>query len=122
MQFIDRRSRRTAGVFWHNSAETWIDIYNATGSSAPLAANFMTESGIVDAFVMLGPRPVDTFRQYTTLTGVVPLPQQYTLAYHQCRWNYDNETDVMEVAANFDRYDIPLDTMWLDIEYTDQKK
>lgn len=82
----------------------------------------MTESGILDAFILLGPRPLDTFGQYTRLTGVAPLPQLYTLAYHQCRWNYDNATDVKEVAARFEANDIPLDTMWLDIEYTDAKK
>lgn len=28
----------------------------------------------------------------------------------------------MEVSNNFDVYDIPMDTMWLDIEYTDGKR
>lgn len=49
-------------------------------------------------------------------------PQLYTLAYHQCRWNYDSQQDVVDVAANFDVYNIPMDTMWLDIEYTDGKR
>lgn len=71
---------------------------------------------------MLGPSPKDVFAQYTKLTGVLPLPQTYTLGYHQSRWNYDNQSDVLNVAAGFDQHDIPLDTMWLDIEYTDQKK
>lgn len=129
-------SRRTAGVFWHNAAETWVDIFTAeknvvssimnfvSGSSetTPPAANFMSESGIIDAFIMLGPSPLDVFKQYTALTGTAKLPQLYALAYHQCRWNYNDEKDVETVSAKFDEHDIPMDTMWLDIEYTDGKK
>lgn len=73
------RTTGTAGVFWMNAAETWVDIYNNTelNSSSPgSAAHFMSESGIVDAFILLGELPQNTFKQYSDLTGVVPLPQQ----------------------------------------------
>lgn len=127
----------TAGVFWHNSAETWVDIYNrhsdknvlssivdivAGSHQEPLAAHFMSEAGIIDTFIMLGSTPLNTFKQYTDLTGTAPLPQHFALAYHQSRWNYNDELDVNTVSANFDVHDIPMDTMWLDIEYTDNKK
>lgn len=48
--------------------------------------------------------------------------QVFALAYHQCRWNYNDEQDVDQVSNKFDEHDIPMDTMWLDIEYTDSKK
>lgn len=34
----------------------------------------MFESGIFDGFFFLGPNPRDIFKQYTTITGSVPLP------------------------------------------------
>lgn len=84
-------SESTAGVYWQNPSETWVDIYNpnseknvlsslvnmVSGSSEkdPLAAHFMSESGIVDVFILMGPSPLDTFKQYTDLTGTAPLPQ-----------------------------------------------
>lgn len=46
----------------------------------------------------------------------------FALGYHQCRWNYNDEQDVNSVSNKFDEHDIPMDTMWLDIEYTDSKK
>lgn len=46
----------------------------------------------------------------------------FSIAYHQCRWNYNDETDVELVNKGFDEHDIPMDVMWLDIEYTDGKK
>ncbi|XP_015603638.1 neutral alpha-glucosidase AB [Cephus cinctus] len=128
---------RTSGVFWHNAAETWVDILSSADNNVvesivsfvsgstkkfQVDAHFMSESGVIDVFFMLGPKPLDVFRQYTILTGTAPLPQMFSLGYHQSRWNYNDQDDVNQVSEGFDRYDMPLDVMWLDIEYTDGKK
>ncbi|XP_043482862.1 neutral alpha-glucosidase AB [Leptopilina heterotoma] len=127
---------RTSGVFWNNAAETWVDILSSadnnvvesivnlvTGSKkSQVDAHFMSESGVIDVFFLLGPKPLDTFRQYALLTGTAPLPQIFSLGYHQSRWNYNDQQDVQQIADNFDKYDLPMDVMWLDIEYTDNKK
>lgn len=107
---------RTTGIYWQNSADTFIDIHNSSTS------HFISEAGIIDVFVFLGPSPLEAFRQYTQLTGTGNLPQMFSIAYHQCRWNYESSSDVLNVVANYDLYDIQLDTMWLDIDYTDDKK
>ncbi|OXU24605.1 hypothetical protein TSAR_003579 [Trichomalopsis sarcophagae] len=121
--------KSTAGVFWLNAAETWIDISalnnnNSLGDNSPpgVHAHFMSESGIIDVFCLLGPTPMDAFRQYTTLTGTGNLPPIFALGYHQSRWNYDNQSDVLQVSRGFDAHDMPLDVMWLDIEYTNGKR
>ncbi|CAF4944893.1 unnamed protein product [Pieris macdunnoughi] len=128
--------KRSVGVFWHNSAETWIDVVNygegnvvsslvnlvTGGQKRRVDARFMSESGVVDIFVLMGDAPSDVYRQYSTLTGVTPLPPKFSLAYHQSRWNYVDEADVRSVDEGFDSHDIPLDVIWLDIEYTDNRK
>ena len=35
---------------------------------------WMSESGIIDVFLLLGPKPNDIFKQYASLTGTTPLP------------------------------------------------
>jgi alpha 1,3-glucosidase len=60
--------------------------------------------------------------QYALVSGPSALPQYFALGYHQCRWNYRDEADVREVDANFDKFDIPYDVIWLDIEHTDGKR
>ncbi|XP_060520046.1 neutral alpha-glucosidase AB [Cylas formicarius] len=127
----------TVGIFWHNAAETWVDITNSKDSNvmsslvnlvsgskseSSVDVHFMSESGLMDFFVLMGPKPKDTVKQYSSLTGVSPLPQYFTLAYHQSRWNYNDQDDVTTVNSNFDIHNLPLDVMWLDIEYTDGKK
>ncbi|XP_058812435.1 neutral alpha-glucosidase C-like [Topomyia yanbarensis] len=107
-----------SGIYWQNSAETWVDVFL---NDIP-TANFISESGIIDVFVLMGSSPVDVFQQYTSLTGTAPLPQMYALGYHQSRWNYDNESDVAMIDSKFEEHNIPLDSIWLDIEYTDGKR
>ncbi|CRL04690.1 CLUMA_CG017754, isoform A [Clunio marinus] len=107
---------QTTGVFWHNSADTFVDVHDKK------TVHFISETGIIDVFVLLGPSPKETFIQYTKLTGVTNLPQLHNLAYHQSRWNYMTQQEVIEVVDNFDLVDIPLDTVWLDIEYTNGKR
>lgn len=84
--------------------------------------HWMTESGILDLFIFLGPTPDDIYNSYTSLTGRPTMPQHFAIGYHQCRWNYLDEQDVADVDTNFDVNDIPYDVLWLDIEHTDGKK
>jgi len=132
---ISHGAKGSAGIFWLNAAEGFIDVKkNGQGILDSVGSMFsgtpekqvdtywMFESGIMDVFVMLGPGPVDVSRQYGLLTGNTPLPPEFAIAYHQCRWNYNDQADVLDVDSKFDEHDIPMDVMWLDIEHTDGKK
>lgn len=46
----------------------------------------------------------------------------FSIAYHQCKWNYRDQAEVLEVDSGFDTHNIPLDVIWLDIEHTDGKR
>lgn len=105
---------------------------------------WMSESGVVDVFLLMGPTPHDVFKQYAQLTGKYLLhvyfiselknttvqhnfviigtqmfPPLFSLGYHQCRWNYESEADVEAVDTGFDDHNIPYDVIWLDIEHTE---
>jgi alpha 1,3-glucosidase len=110
----------TAGVFWFNPTETFIDIVE--GDAESKTSHWISESGIMDVFLIPGPTPSDVYRQYAHLTGTMPLPPMFSLGYHQCRWNYKDEQDVYQVHATFEELDYPYDVLWLDIEHTDGKR
>ena len=118
------RSGSTVGVFWLNTAETWIDIVKSktSGKSTNTQTHWISESGLLDVFVFLGPKPQDIAKNYGALTGYTQLPQSFAIGYHQCRWNYVTDEDVLDVMRKFDKHKIPVDVIWLDIEYTDSKK
>ncbi|KAL7537615.1 hypothetical protein ACHAXR_007963, partial [Thalassiosira sp. AJA248-18] len=115
----------TAGAFWFNPTETFVDIEetpkvgNVENSSK---THFMSESGIMDLFLLPGPDPSALYGQYARLTGRMPLPPMFSLGYHQCRWNYRDEADVYQVHSKFEELDYPYDVLWLDIEHTDGKR
>lgn len=80
---------------------------------------FSAVDGNLDYYFIYGPSIKNVVSGYTTLTGTMPMPQKWTLGYQQCRWSYDNEERVMEIAENFRKRDIPCDTIYLDIDYMD---
>lgn len=128
----------SVGIFWLNAAETWVDIntnfadkgifskvaqFLTTSNEIPqVDTHWFSESGVIDIYVLLGPTPNDLYRQYGALTGTTQLPPLFSIAYHQCRWNYNDEDDVKNVNAGFEEHQLPMDVMWLDIEHTDGKR
>ncbi|MBS0197342.1 MAG: alpha-glucosidase [Planctomycetes bacterium] len=58
-------------------------------------------------------------RVLSELTGKMPMPPKWALGYQQCRWSYEPEGRVREVAAEFRERRIPCDVLWLDIDYMD---
>ena len=64
-----------------------------------------------------GPTPASVLRQYTELTGRMPLPPRWTLGHHQSRWGYTSQQQVLDVAAKFRERNHPCDALWLDIDY-----
>ncbi|KRY38687.1 Neutral alpha-glucosidase AB [Trichinella spiralis] len=135
---IAHSAKATVGAFWLNSAEGWFDVsYEPDDSSLlknlfsrffandklPVAkTHWMFETGSVDIFFLFGPKPDDIFRQYSTLTGVNPLPPYFALGKHVSRWNFIDMNDVRQTDAGYDLHDIPYDVIWLDIEHTYGKR
>ncbi|XP_055361355.1 neutral alpha-glucosidase C [Betta splendens] len=132
---VAHKPDRTLAVFWLNASETFVNLrYSSadpqedevlartTRLQPETDVHWLSESGVIDSLVLLGPSPQEVFHQYAQLTGYQALPPLFALGYHQCRWNYEDEADVKAVDAGFDRHRIPYDVIWLDIEHTDGKR
>lgn len=112
-------TKQSSGVFWSNTAQTWVDITIAPNQ---VDAFFMSESGFFDLFVYTGPTLAEVVQQYASSTGTAPLPQYFALGYHQSRKSYMNQDEVVEVVQKFDENELPLDSVWLDVNYTESNK
>ncbi|KAI0505593.1 glycoside hydrolase family 31 protein [Xylaria bambusicola] len=74
--------------------------------------------GTIDLYFFRGPTQDEVTKTYQKSTIGLPAMQQYwTFGYHQCRWGYQNWTVVQEVVDNFAKHEIPLETVWNDIDY-----
>ncbi|NNE44560.1 MAG: DUF5110 domain-containing protein [Gemmatimonadetes bacterium] len=63
--------------------------------------------------------PQDVLRAMADLTGHPFLPPRWAMGYHQCRYSYDPDARVREIADEFRRRDIPCTVIWMDIDYMD---
>ncbi|KAK4194856.1 family 31 putative glycoside hydrolase [Triangularia verruculosa] len=77
-----------------------------------------TIGGNIDLYFYSGLRAEDVTTKYQESAVGLPAMQQYwTLGYHQCRWGYTSWQHLQEVIDNFAKFEIPLETVWADIDY-----
>ncbi|KAI1193145.1 glycoside hydrolase family 31 protein [Nemania serpens] len=74
--------------------------------------------GTIDLYFFEGPTQEQVIKSYQTSAVGLPAMQQYwTFGYHHCRWGYQNWSVVQDVVDNFAKNEIPLETIWNDIDY-----
>ena len=102
----------TSGGFLRSSSG--MDVVYAEGGDS---LTFKVIGGVLDLFVFAGPDAQAVAKQYTGVVGRPAMMPYWSLGFHQCRWGYTQLQDVVDVRANFSAAAIPLDTVWLDIDY-----
>ncbi|XP_042039344.1 alpha-glucosidase 2-like [Salvia splendens] len=63
--------------------------------------------------------PTDVLVSFSRAVGTIFMPPKWALGYHQCRWSYDSDERVREIARTFREKGIPCDVIWMDIDYMD---
>jgi len=111
--FMALRPEVGYGIFFNTTFWSQFDI----GAEHPGVWKMETRGGELDYYIIYGPQPAQILHTYTELTGRMPLPPKWALGYHQCRWSYESETVVSELAQEFRRRRIPCDVIHLDIDY-----
>lgn len=79
--------------------------------------SFGADGGEVDYYFIYGPRPKQVVSTFTALVGRSPLPPLWSLGFQQCRYSYFPESRVREIVQTFKQKKIPLDVIYLDIDY-----
>ena len=70
-------------------------------------------------FIIDRESPQAVVRELAELTGTMPMIPKWALGYHQCRFSYQPDSRVIEVADTFRYKRIPCDAIWMDIDYMD---
>ena len=96
------------GFFWHNPA-----IGRATFSTN--RTEWCAESSRqLDYWITAGDTPAQISAAYATATGHAPMMPEYGLGYWQCKLRYWNQEQLLEVAREHKRRDLPLDVIVAD--------
>lgn len=116
--FITLRDNVTFGLFFDNTNRSYFDM----GKESSDYYWFGADMGSLDYYFISGRDMKEVLSGYTFLTGTAPLPQLWTLGYHQSRWGYKTEKDIRNIAEKMKENDIPCDAIHMDIDYMDQYK
>ena len=106
------------GIFMDNTWKSYFDM----GRESEEYYWFGAKGGNLDYYYIAGDSLAQVLKNYTYLTGTCPLPQRWTLGYHQSRWGYMTREDVEEVARGMRENDIPCDVLHFDIDYMQDYK
>ena len=113
--FITLREGKAHGIFFDNTGKTHFDL-----KSEKDTYSFKAEGGQIDYYVFAGPTMKDVLKQYTELTGTMPMPPKWALGYHQSRYSYETEEEVRQLVNDFIEKKIPVDAIYLDIHYMNE--
>ena len=113
--FIGLHHGQAYGIFFDNSFRSIFDF----GKERPSVSSFWAHGGEMDFYFMFGPGVADVVESYGNLTGRPEMPPLWALGFHQCKWSYKTEDEVLEVAKGFQSHEIPCDAIYVDIDYMD---
>ena len=111
--FMALRPRVGYGLFFNTTCWSQFDM----GAEYPGVWRMETRSSELDYYIIYGPEPAKILNTYTQLTGRMPLPPRWSLGYQQCRWSYESQDVVQQLAHEFRKRRIPCDVIYLDIDY-----
>lgn len=113
--YLGVHSEAVYGVFWDNSHRGIVDL----GRSYPSEISFEAEKGELRYYLFVGEDVKSVLARYTELTGRIKLPPYWALGYHQSRYSYYPQEQVIALAEEIRAKRLPCDVIYLDIHYMD---
>jgi alpha-glucosidase len=105
------------GQMWGMFVDSGHRIEFDLAREEPTRCGFGVDGGPLVYYVFGGPTPSAVLERYTQLTGRTPMPPRWALGNHQSRWGYKTADEILSVARNFRERGLPLDALYLDIDY-----
>ncbi|MGN6395102.1 MAG: glycoside hydrolase family 31 protein [Mucilaginibacter sp.] len=114
--FVGIHDRLTYGLFFDNTHKSYFDFGATTDDQMTW---FGADGGDMNYYFFGAQGIAEIIEDYTWLTGRMEIPPLWSLGYQQCRWSYMSAKEVLKVADNFRKYNIPADVIYCDIDYMD---
>ena len=111
--FIGLHHGLVYGIFYNNSFPAYFNF----GISADEFSLVSFAGGDLDYFLITGNSVADIIKEYTALTGRMPLPPRWSLGYQQSRCSYYPQSVVQNLAETFRNKHFPVDGIVLDADY-----
>lgn len=76
----------------------------------------------LDLYLITAGSPMEIVREFRCLIGQSYIPPLWAFGYQQSRWSYHNAEAVDAVIEGYEKAGIPLDCVYLDIDYMERYK
>lgn len=106
------------GVFFDYPAKLTFDIGYTRRSELTVSA----ETYDIDVYFITGADEKDIVQQFRRLIGRSYIAPKWAFGYGQSRWGYRSAEEIRQVAAEYRRRNIPIDSIYLDIDYMERFK
>ncbi len=116
--FIVVWGKQTFGMFFDYPSRLTFDI----GYTRKDTLTVSCENADLDLYVITGDSPYDIVKQFRHLTGRSYIPPKFAFGFGQSRWGYKTKEDFRKVAEGYRQNHIPLDMIYMDIDYMDSYK
>ena len=102
--------------FLRNSLPMDAILSDMVNNTIPL--NYKVAGGVIDFHFFVGDSyPETALKLYHSYIGGFELPPFWSMGWQQSRWGYTSYNQVLDVVENYSKHKIPLDVIWLDIDY-----
>ena len=116
--FIIIHGAVTFGAFFDYAGKMEFDIGYTKRSMMQIHA----ASNNLTVYIITGESEKDIVKQFRKMVGRSYIPPFWAFGYGQSRWGYKTEEDIRTVAKQYQDAGIPLDSIYLDIDYMERYK
>lgn len=116
--FIIIHGAVTFGAFFDYAGKMEFDI----GYTKRSVMQIHAASNNLTVYIITGESEKDIVKQFRKMVGRSYIPPFWAFGYGQSRWGYKTEEDIRTVAKQYRDAGIPLDSIYLDIDYMERYK
>ncbi len=112
------KAKKPIGIYVDDPGRVIFDI----GYTDIDVFDILFEDFDADVYVIEGESILDIVKQFRHIIGKSYIPPKWAFGFGQCRWSYMTADEIREVVREYKKAGIPLDSVYLDIDYMDHYK
>ena len=112
------KGKNPFGLFFDTPDKITFDI----GYTKHSLLEIQIDGNNYDLYEFAGGSPDEIVREFREMIGMPFLPPKWAFGFGQCRWSYRTSQEVREVAKQYRENHIPIDSIYLDIDYMERYK
>lgn len=116
--FIIVSGAQTFGLYFDYPSTITFDV----GYTKRDELHIFCDSADLDIYVITGDSPYDITKQFRKMIGRSYIPPKFAFGFGQSRWGYKTPEDFETVARKYRENHIPIDMVYMDIDYMDSYK